>query len=527
MPAGLLNASGTTCYINASLQALARMPGFRRLLAAHSIQCAAGMQSINLSCFACRLGALFARLDGTTVATTADEVMDYWADIRTAAGGSELRLTRQEDAQEFLLALLDRIERCVTETAFQVEFNGEVHGDLYCRDCNTAQEPPPERLVFLTIALNHNHVLEALRAWTGPEYLKDENGRRCDSAGCRGRTSKCTVLRRWIGHLPNILLLQLERFALSDSKVSRTIHYPERLELDGVLTKGQQGAAYQLHAVLCHLGNSRHSGHFVVHVQYEDGKWCTWNDNKRHALAAAPLHDPDAYLLFYSRISAHPDAPPPGVMEDVEGVVGAASGVGAAGDAMEDVEGVVGSSSVGAAGDAMEGVEGVVGAASGVGAAGDAMEDVEGVVGSSSVGAAGDAMEGVIAISTSAGAAGDAMEAMRIRDFLSLLSPSYAEAEAVPYPLWGWKELVLGGFSPRTASFGSRRWRSQNGPRLIPGLYGFAGRRTASHGAPAKPSTLSQVLRGWIVQVGDEGNDRPYNAHKHAVKYNSDSPGGV
>ena len=98
---------------------------------------------------------------------------------------------------------------------------------------------------------------------------------------------------------PNYLILNLNRGkgAVYECKVN----FPEQLNIFNFVTSKQATTAYELYAVICHLGPSSMDGHFVAYCRNRlDNKWYLYNDGFVTLCHRAKQYtDGMPYILFY------------------------------------------------------------------------------------------------------------------------------------------------------------------------------------------------------------------------------------
>ena len=98
---------------------------------------------------------------------------------------------------------------------------------------------------------------------------------------------------------PNYLILNLNRGkgAVYECKVN----FPEQLNIFNFVTSKQATTAYELYAVICHLGPSSMDGHFVAYCKNRlDNKWYLYNDGFVTLCHRAKQYtDGMPYILFY------------------------------------------------------------------------------------------------------------------------------------------------------------------------------------------------------------------------------------
>uniref|UniRef100_A0A1D1ZU90 ubiquitinyl hydrolase 1 n=1 Tax=Auxenochlorella protothecoides TaxID=3075 RepID=A0A1D1ZU90_AUXPR len=236
------------------------------------------------------------------------------------------RLGRQEDAHEYLIALLDAMhEACVPRRApgappppgppasFVTRiFGGVMASAVRCTSCgyeSCTRDP------FLDVNLEvagAGSVTGALERFTAGEALDGANRYRCPREGRPVRAVKS--LR--IASPPAVLALQLKRFGFGGHghKVTKRVDFGPVLDLGpflggGAGAGGGRGGArgplpYDLYAVLVHQGHSVHSGHYFCFVKAPSGVWHCCDDASVGAVSERVVLAQRAYLLFYLRRGA-------------------------------------------------------------------------------------------------------------------------------------------------------------------------------------------------------------------------------
>lgn len=232
--------------------------------------------------------------------------------LRTLA--SSFRHGRQEDAHEFVRALLDAIVRadvggCAATASVTWErervtdvhriFGGVFQSSVVCRECHHASVIP-EPFLDLSLEISRIHtVSQALARFTEPETLEGDNRYRCDSC----RKLVVAVKRFVIRRAPNVLTLHLKRFD-RNKKDGRFVEFPDQLDLSPHMYGRPAGtkARYLLTGVLVHQGSSRQFGHYVSYVRTASGQWLIKDDSFSRTVNFSVVLKQRAYILFYSRV---------------------------------------------------------------------------------------------------------------------------------------------------------------------------------------------------------------------------------
>ena len=102
---------------------------------------------------------------------------------------------------------------------------------------------------------------------------------------------------------PSYLIINLNRGkgAVYECKVN----FPEQLDISDFVTFKNEGkTVYRLYAVICHLGPSSMSGHFVAYCRNRmDNKWYLYNDGiVTEFERPQQYNDGMPYILFYELV---------------------------------------------------------------------------------------------------------------------------------------------------------------------------------------------------------------------------------
>jgi ubiquitin carboxyl-terminal hydrolase 36/42 len=230
------------------------------------------------------------------------------------------RLGRQEDAHEYLIALLDAMhEGCLarapgpkrpppalaaTSLIYSL-FGGALRSTLTCAECgavSTTSEP------FLCLSLDvggADDVQGALGRFTAGETLDGADAWRCPRDARAVRATKALALET----CPRVLCLQLKRFSYAHGgrKLSRRVDYPSTLDVAPWTVRGgatstsapASTTTYSLYGVLVHSGHSLHCGHYTAYVRAADGRWHVADDATVAPVADRVALSQRAYILFY------------------------------------------------------------------------------------------------------------------------------------------------------------------------------------------------------------------------------------
>ena len=130
------------------------------------------------------------------------------------------------------------------------------------------------------------------------DLMNGENQMFCNICSKQCDTLYCSLL--YSG--PNYLIINLNRGkgAVYECKVN----FPENLDLSNYVSFKQGVTKYQLYAVICHLGPSSMSGHFVAYCRHkQNDKWYKYNDSfVTECTKPQEYNDGMPYILFYRAV---------------------------------------------------------------------------------------------------------------------------------------------------------------------------------------------------------------------------------
>ncbi|NWU93267.1 UBP49 hydrolase, partial [Upupa epops] len=260
----------------------------------------------------------------------------------------------QQDAQEFLCELLDKVQqelesegtkhrilipfsqRKLTKQVLKVVntiFHGQLLSQVTCITCDYKSntiEPFwdlslefPERYHSIekgVVPVNHTECMltEMLAKFTETEALE---GRiyACDQCNSKRRKSSPKPLalseakkQLMIYRLPQVLRLHLKRFRWSErnhrEKIGVHVLFDQVLNMepyccrDSLSSLDKETFVYDLSAVVMHHGKGFGSGHYTAYCyNTEGGFWVHCNDSKLNVCSVEEVCKTQAYILFYTQ----------------------------------------------------------------------------------------------------------------------------------------------------------------------------------------------------------------------------------
>ena len=141
-------------------------------------------------------------------------------------------------------------------------------------------------------------LLECFEYYQKTDYMNGQNQMYCNICN----KNMDTFYGSNIYSLPNYLIINLNRGkgAVYECKVN----FPENLNLLNFVTFKQGKTYFQLYAVICHLGPSSMSGHFVAYCRHKNNdKWYKYNDSfVTECTKPQEYNEGMPYILFYRAV---------------------------------------------------------------------------------------------------------------------------------------------------------------------------------------------------------------------------------
>ncbi|KAJ6811707.1 ubiquitin carboxyl-terminal hydrolase 24 [Iris pallida] len=355
LPRGLINL-GNLCFLNATLQALLACSPFVQLLQdlANRNVPKTGYPILQafvefISDFGIPVDSRAKKQDKGVLETGKpfspvmfDPVLKLFTpDIPVSLSGRP----RQEDAQEFLSFVMDRMhdellklegnlsnsnggrlplvssseddgwetvgpknKSAVTRTQsfmpseLSAIFGGQLRSVVKARGSKASATIQPFLLLHLDILPEDVHTIEdALHLFSASETLEGYRA----SAGKAGVVSASKSLQ--IQTLSKVLILHLMRFSYGirgSSKLHKPVRFPLELVLarDLLVTPPSEGRKYELVATIMHHGQDPSKGHYTADARSSGGQWLHYDDSAVIPVGTNKVLHDQAYVLFYKQV---------------------------------------------------------------------------------------------------------------------------------------------------------------------------------------------------------------------------------
>jgi len=222
----------------------------------------------------------------------------------------------QQDAHEYFLELIGHLHTQFIEVLGDTEvelptaraFDFHLARDMTCAKCQHTRGVE-ELFRDLSLDVVAGDVPQLVQRLEEPEEISI----RCEK--CEGQTA---ISRRSFLSYPPILCVHLKRFVYSPAKrdyekTHAEVQLPLKWDLgepspkrartdDQSPSKEVDGPAiFHLCSVVCHMGASMASGHYIAYVK-ESGVWRKYDDSQVSTVPELPAHAArQGYLVFYAR----------------------------------------------------------------------------------------------------------------------------------------------------------------------------------------------------------------------------------
>ncbi|XP_061990317.1 ubiquitin carboxyl-terminal hydrolase 23 isoform X1 [Rosa rugosa] len=305
--AGLINM-GNTCYLNSVLQCLT----YTEPLAAY-LQSGRHRNSCHIKNGFCALCAIQEHVSLALQSTKS--ILPKALVFNLQRISRNFRKSRQEDAHEYMVNLLESMHKCCLPSGVPSEspsayekslvhkiFGGRLRSRVKCLQCSYCSDKLDPFLDLSLEIAKANSLNKALVNFTAEEQL--DGGER--QYQCQRCNQKVRAMKQMTIHKPpSVLSIHLKRFRAYDpgQKINKEVQFGPTLDLrpfvSGACPEGD--LKYTLYGVLVHCGASTYSGHYYCFVRTSTGIWHSLDDNNVRQVREMTVLQQKAYMLFYVR----------------------------------------------------------------------------------------------------------------------------------------------------------------------------------------------------------------------------------
>nr|XP_020009085.1 ubiquitin carboxyl-terminal hydrolase 51-like [Castor canadensis]XP_020009086.1 ubiquitin carboxyl-terminal hydrolase 51-like [Castor canadensis] len=342
---GLINL-GNTCFMNCIVQALTHTPLLKDFFLSDKHKCV--MTSPNL-CLVCEMTSLFHAMYSESRTPHIPCKLLHLIGIHA----EHLAGYRQQDAHEFLFAILDVLHRQSKYDSVEQEasnlnccnciidqiFTGGLQSDVTCQACHsvsttidpcwdisldlpsscaTLGSQSPEKADSTVSRDDHIQgspsLTDCLQWFTRPEHLGSSAKIKCSSCQSYQESTKQLTMKI----LPVVACFHLKRFELVGKqrrKINTFVSFPLELDMTPFLASTKESMMreghpptdcvpnenkYSLFAVINHHGTLE-SGHYTSFVRQQKDQWFNCDDAVITKATIEDLLYSEVYLLFYHK----------------------------------------------------------------------------------------------------------------------------------------------------------------------------------------------------------------------------------
>ncbi|KAK8482608.1 hypothetical protein V6N11_066270 [Hibiscus sabdariffa] len=319
--AGLENL-GNTCFLNSVLQCLT----YTEPLVAY-LQSGKHQNSCHIAgfCALCAIQKHVSRALQSTGRILAPN--DLVSNLRCIS--RNFRNSRQEDAHEYMVNLLESMHKCCLPSGVPSEsprayerslvhriFGGRLRSQVKCLQCSYCSDTFDPFLDLSLEIVKADSLLKALKNFTTAELL-DGGERQYQCQRCKQKVRATKQLT--VYNSPHVLTIHLKRFQAHNlgQKIDRKVEFGPTIDMKPFVSGSNEGhLKYTLYGVLVHHGWSTHSGHYYCFVRTSTGMWYSLDDNRVLQVSERTVLEQKAYMLFYVRDSRNP--PPKNSVENLK-----------------------------------------------------------------------------------------------------------------------------------------------------------------------------------------------------------------
>lgn len=189
-------------------------------------------------------------------------------------------------------------------------FEGTLTSETRCLTCETVSSRD-ESFLDLSIDIEpHSSVTACLRQFSASEMLCQRNKFSCDACSGLQEAEK----RMKVKKLPNVLALHLKRFKYQEEtqkfiKLTYRVAFPFELRLFNTVDDAENAdRLYELFAIVVHIGNGPHHGHYTTIIRSQSS-WFLYDDDNVESIKETeiPKYFGESsvgagYVLFYQAV---------------------------------------------------------------------------------------------------------------------------------------------------------------------------------------------------------------------------------
>ena len=282
IPRGLVNL-GCTCYLNASMQQLFRIPEIRRGVFSYVAPEGTNVEGDWLS----QLQLLWAKLlYFPRRSIDPGAFTSVWKDW----GGNVIDPMEQQDAVEFVQGLLDKIDESIPEKPTTEAVRGTIEHTISGLSCAFTCSNTEDFVVFPLEVSGQSTFEESFEAFQVPDMFIENNQYKSDEYGLIDAKRSHAICKE-----PKTLIFQLKRFdfdltTLRRKKLTKEYNISLEVDISPLLAEPpQEPVIYELTGIVQHSGNAQ-DGHYFSYIK-ENDQWLNFNDERVTPIKEATVLD--------------------------------------------------------------------------------------------------------------------------------------------------------------------------------------------------------------------------------------------
>ena len=321
---GLKNV-GNTCYFNAAVQCLARLPSLTNYVLSPKFD--NQINKLNPLGSHGLIGSAYKQFLYDLGHTNEEFINPFSLKQAISSKYRQFANSSQQDSQELLNALLDglhedlnqsgaargsrpvkeindtmdswTIHRAKNSSPIMNLFHGNYFSSLECPKCKK-QKFAREHFSILTIEIpktffNKSVKLnDCLSDFSKTKILDSKNLWECPY--CKEKVN--AIQKFGVYRCGHILIIQLKRFGNNLRKNKTEVDYPD--EITDSFCLHNKNITYKLVGVVFHNGDLSHGHYTSAAFDYISNQWIYYNDEKIQKISSSFVHSDSAYILFYS-----------------------------------------------------------------------------------------------------------------------------------------------------------------------------------------------------------------------------------
>ncbi|CAD8116913.1 unnamed protein product [Paramecium sonneborni] len=196
--------------------------------------------------------------------------------------GEPVNIFIQQDAQEFLNMIFDKLENLLKNTIYKNildgVFGGKTCTQIECQNCKAIKNKD-EIFYNLSVPIkNLKNLQECFDKFVQGEIISDF---KCENCNQKVDVNK----RQLLAQLPNVLILHLQRIVFNldtfmNEKINSRLEFPINLDLAQYTINQDQCTQYKLVGIVVHLGTAD-VGHYFSYIDIKSqDQWLEFNDHK-------------------------------------------------------------------------------------------------------------------------------------------------------------------------------------------------------------------------------------------------------